>query len=197
MPHDGDDGELDEVTHGEGVAGTGKGRRLLTQGGRLFVTPPSRRTPEGRGGGPGRKTAGTMDEGSNTKPSPPAAERTMGPMPPDPEVEPKKRDETQGNLQRALEAEMVVFLREQNAQLKEELARLKKGTPDGSSSVPSSWEHVESSGCGKGQPGEDGLDGVRVGGDRLSAGNRLYVEHARGTTFDSKGTQSDIPEGAW
>ena len=114
VPHDGDDGDLEEVAPGEGVAGSGKGRGLLTQGGRVFVTPPSRRTPEGRGGGPGRKTAGTMDEGSINKPSPPAAGRTMGPMPPEPEEAPKKRDETQGNLQRAMEAEIVVFLREQN-----------------------------------------------------------------------------------
>ena len=127
VPHDGDDGELDEVTQGEGVAGTGKGRGLLTQGGRVFVTPPSRRTPEGRGAGPGRKTAGTMDEGSTNQPSPPAAGRTMGPMPPEPEKARPKRDETQGNLQRAMEAEMVVFLREQNELLREELARLKRG----------------------------------------------------------------------
>lgn len=119
------------------VSGKGKGRGVTSLGplgGRLFATPPSNRR-EGRGmGGRGKKSEASS-EGSSAE----ATKISMGPSPP--KQRPQTREESD-NLQRALEAEMAIFLREQNAQLLEEVERLKKGQQcphrSGPTSTPSS-----------------------------------------------------------
>lgn len=72
-----------------------------------------------------------QDPGSDRPPK--HVPQTMGPMPPDLG---SKGQEQQDGLQRALEAEMVIFLREQNEKLQEELDLLKKkqDSLDGASS---------------------------------------------------------------
>ena len=116
VPHDGDgDLEEPELMPVEGVGGlrSGKGQGELSQssGGRMFVTPPSGRA-EGRGSVKGKRSEGMMPTTGSSKVDPTAS---MGPLPP--EHRPPRRDEAADNLQKALEAEMVIFLREQNAQL--------------------------------------------------------------------------------
>ena len=154
VPHDGDDSDLLE-TQGDRVGGCGKGRGVsaLEGGGNgLFVTPPSRREEEeDRGRGGGKRTHGAMPEMvREAKGRQPA--RTMGPMPPTPENPGSEVSKDQGErrakehhdgLQRALEAEMVTFLKEQNAVLMAEVAELRRlRASDGVSSTPSSWEQV-------------------------------------------------------
>ena len=122
---------------GGGAGRVGKGRGLAT--GRMFVTPPSRRSG-GRGGN--RRSDGQLPE---EQPSEEAAgknggSRTMGPVPPE-GAPPRGPPTTAGaavppphkgdpdSLQRAFEAEMVLFLREQNAKLQEEVKQLQNAPP--------------------------------------------------------------------
>ena len=98
----------------------------------------------------------------------------MGPMPPEPKKEIRSKDQSQGNLQRAIEAEMVAFLREQNEQLLSEVATLKqKLAQEVPSSTSSSWVQVEESGRTK-HGADDRVD--RVGGgcmnDKRSSSKR-------------------------
>ena len=155
---------------GGGAGRVGKGRGVAT--GRLFVTPPSRRS-EGRGGN--RRSEGKLPE---EQPSAEAArgherDRTMGPVPPEgapprgppmaagAAVPPPQKGDPD-SLQRAFEAEMVLFLREQNAKLQEEVDQLRslRTTKDAAAamSTPSSWETVDGGG-GDGVP----RSGLQVG----------------------------------
>lgn len=92
----------------------------------MFVTPPSRRHGDGRGHAGGRRSDGTMPTGTTT-----AEEKmglgvegpvktTEGPLPPKPGPSQRQAAEPD-HLQRAFEAEMVTFLREQNAMLMDEV----------------------------------------------------------------------------
>ena len=99
VPHE--DSDLDAPD--ERVGGVGKGRGGSTLGGRLFVTPCSRRS-EGRGATAGKRTEGDLPKDPDSDRPPKQAPRTSGPMPPG--QGPSERVEPDG-LQRALEAEMV------------------------------------------------------------------------------------------
>ena len=150
----------------------------------MYVTPPSHRDPEGRGHGGLRKTEGLMPGEETTAPSGVRSQpqRTMGPVPtkqvssePVQAKASSSADREAGNgLQRALEAEMVTFLREQNEQLTEELARLKKqmtkvsAAVTGPTSTPSSWETRS----GKWQSRARGVGGrcFSIGAGRLAGG---------------------------
>ena len=152
-PHD--DGDLEE---GGMTGGTGKGRGLST-GGRVYATPPSHQTPEGRGGqGAGKRSKGRMSSGDMAGEPVPGPCKSMGPMPPEHvQAKPRRGPESEGNLQRALEAEMVTFLREQNDHLRLELEEMKKklagGTSSSAPSAPSSWEFAD--GMGAHQPEDE------------------------------------------
>ena len=136
VPHD--DGDLEE---GGLTGGTGKGRGLST-GGRVYATPATRL----RGGhGAGKRSKGRMSSGDMADEPVPGPCKSMGPMPPEHvQAKPRRGHESEGNLQRALEAEMVTFLREQNDHLRLELEEMKKklagGTSSSAPSAPSSWE---------------------------------------------------------
>ena len=134
-----------------GALRSGKGRGEAHPGGLnvsgLFDTPPSYRSGvEGRGGqSKVKKSEGAMppsgEEGSR---SGRGLTETMGPVPP---THPTQQDrEARDGLQRALEAEMVILLQEQNAQLMAELERLRNPPAKTSlepMSTPSSWETVD------------------------------------------------------
>ena len=165
------DGDLDEeaaAVQDGCAAGSGKGRGAVSMSGsagaRLFTTPESARSfIEGPVTGRGRQTDGRMpaSEGSSGPPT------SMGPLPPQHQPKQKKHAEPgrdrENDLQRALEAEMVSFLREQNAQLQEQVEALKRqqqGHPaSGPTSTPSSWEQVEihKEGCMGPTSGDGGL----------------------------------------
>ena len=136
-----------------GCVGKGRGGASGSTGSnRMFVTPPSTCWRDGRGNGLGRRSDGAMPPDSvgsedSTKATKAnkvkAGKSTMGPMPP--KVGPHVHGEPEG-LQRALEAEMVSFLRDQNDQLLEEVARLRQQVQwsgQAPSSAPSSWEQVD------------------------------------------------------
>lgn len=133
-----------------GCVGKGRGGASGSMGSnRMFVTPPSTCWRDGRGNGLGRRSDGAMppdsvgSEDSTKATKVKAGKSTMGPMPP--KVGPHVHGEPEG-LQRALEAEMVSFLRDQNDQLLEEVARLRQQAQrsgQAPSSAPSSWEQVD------------------------------------------------------
>ena len=58
-----------------------KGRGVPATGGRMFVTPPSHRGPDGRGQGGLRKSEGTLP-GEDSAPSRTQPKHSMGPVPP-------------------------------------------------------------------------------------------------------------------
>ena len=119
--------------------------------GRLFVTSPSRRS-EGRGEG-NRKSEGPMPDEHSGRPAAHTKDRSMGPVPPDgspPNVPADAGVAPPGakgdRLQRAFEAEMVLFLREQSTKLQEEVEQLRnlhraKDTPGAAMSTPSPLRH--------------------------------------------------------
>ena len=180
-PHD--DGDLEE---GGMTGGTGKGRGLST-GGQVFATPPSHQTPEGRGGqGAGKRSKRRMSSGDVAGEPVPGPCKSMGPMPPEHvQAKPRRGHESEGNLQRALEAEMVTFLREQNDHLRLELEEMKKklagGTSSSAPSAPSSWEFAD--GMGAHQPGDEEMGnrsragGVSADDKRPSSKNRVDGLH--------------------
>ena len=164
LPQDGEDDDWEEREAApvrDGRTGTsGKGHGEVPQGGsqsgRMFVTPPSHRQAEGRG--QGRRSDGTMPMSATPtekKSLGGQGKVTEGPLPP--KVTAKASVSEPDHLQRAFEAEMVTFLREQNELLTSEVAELKRQqTMQGSatsSSIPSSWERVDGgpAGCGGGE----------------------------------------------
>ena len=170
VPADGDLDNEEEVAAVQDArtVGSGKGHGAVSLGGpvgtRLFTTPESARSfIDGPVNGRGRQTSGRMpgSEGSSGPPT------SMGPLPP--QHRPKHRPlhepgrDREDDIQRALEAEMVSFLREQNAQLQEQVEALKRqqqGHPaSGPTSTPSSWEQVEihKEGCMGPTSGDGGL----------------------------------------
>ena len=134
-------------------------RRLWVD--RLFTTPPSSRSEiDGRAHGRGKQTDGVMPPSESSSGPSSHGRASTGPLPPKhrPPHEPDREKEGQDSvsLYKALEAEMVNFLREQNSQLWEELERLKKQqSKPGSAptSTPSSWVQID--GLGGGQPAEE------------------------------------------
>ena len=184
VPQD-EDLDLEAVQDQNTASGLGKGRGALTLGGRLFVTPPSRRCSEGRGRGGLGKTEGQMPGESSGEP-PSRRDKTMGPIPPQYAPPPKHApppkpdvDDSCG-LQRAMEAEMVIFLREENEKLQEEVSRLRQqqaANRSGPVSTPSSWETVDGGvGTGVRESGlHDGGPHVHVRG-AAPQGNGLYSD---------------------
>ena len=163
VPADGDlEDEVEAVQDGS-TACSGKGRGVTSLGGsvgaRLFTTPPSARSEiDGRPSGRGKQTDGIMPPSESSSGPSSHGRASMGPLPPKhrPPREPDREKEDQDSLQRALEAEMVQFLREQNTQLWDELERLKKHQSKSGSaptSTPSSWVQID--GLGGGQPAEE------------------------------------------
>ena len=110
-----------------GTSGKGHGEvpQGGSQGGKMFVTPPSHRQAEGRG--QGRRSDGTMPMSATPtekKSLGGQGKVTEGPLPP--KVTAKASVSEPDHLQRAFEAEMVTFLREQNELLTSEVAELKR-----------------------------------------------------------------------
>eukprot|EP00435_Cladocopium_sp_Y103_P017061 s854_g4.t1 len=134
---------------------TGKGRGGSSAG----MLEPLRSTVDGRDDW---KTEGVMPSGADV----PQVPQTMGPVNP-PRVEPGQG--STDDLQRALEAEMVNFLREQNSKLQGEVAALRSQLDkSGVSSSPWSTVGGTSSGdqqngsVGSGQTGRNGRHGSRT-----------------------------------
>ena len=135
---------VQDSTMGSGGSGKGRGTSSLhgLVGGRLFVTPPSHRgSTEGRG--LGKQTEGAMPPSGDG--SAPSKAETMGPVPPKHRPSRCSEESDGRGLQRALEAEMVTFLRDQNEALTKELEKMKKqlaGSSGAPSTTPSSWGEV-------------------------------------------------------
>ena len=156
IPTDDEDLEMETVQDMGTGHGMGSGRGVsTTTGGRMYVTPPSHGDPTGKGQVGLRRSEGVLPGEETTAPSK-TSRQTMGPMPPKGvPTGPVKvhkasvRGDEEDGIQRALEAEMVTFLREQNEQLTEELARLRRQMTKvtkaavGPTSTPSSWETVD------------------------------------------------------
>ena len=178
-----------------GRIGKGRGSAAERQSGRGFVTPPSHshgHRSEGRGGGGARQTEGRMpEEGQPGQKVDRRPDRSMGPVPPEESPPAVKLTGTSEvarkdpeSLQRAFEAEMVLFLREQNSHLQAEVERLRslqQQQPMGTMSTPSSWETVDG-GTGDGLRGDGAHEHVHGGvgpsghDDRLTGGvsNRVH-----------------------
>lgn len=173
----------------------------------MFVTPPSARWADGRGHAMGRRSDGVMppdsasSEGS-TKIKGLKSKSTMGPMPP--KVGPTPHGEPE-SLQRALEAEMVLFLGERNEHLLEEVEKLKQQVHRGGqapSSAPPSWKHVEAPDKGVKQDCTMGRE-TAGHGSGASKGEPPHTPRARSPTLrrTTNGTQAppgtpprDLPE---
>lgn len=175
VPYDGDlESEVTHLSVAGGVGGVGKGRGQAAGSGRLFVTPPSRRS-EGRGQRGIRQSEGTMPEEQPSGKPLRSHSKTMGPVPPESQppasastsMSRKAAEESEGGLQRALEAEMVLFLQEQNAKLMAEVELLRGGNSSkeslGAMSTPSSWEAVDGAGGGKSSGGQEAKSNAHHG----------------------------------
>ena len=166
VPQDDGDGDWEaetELVPEKGTGGFGKGRGVASGSGGsgwMYVTPPSARWTEGRGHVMERCSEGMMPPDSDgigenrvksTKVKGRSSMKSMGPVPPtgEPHPCPQQAHERNDSLQRAMEAEMVQFLRDQNELLLEEVEKLKQQvhrSGQAPSTAPSSWEQVEEHG---------------------------------------------------